>query len=340
MRKSIRNRLLAVTAAAAMSFLLLSGFDSALTVEDVNEKTVEAMSSMGGLNADVQGTADVSIDISAGGETQSLAVTGSMDYSVVLIADPFLMAVSGNLTGDASALGMAGSMDIEMYLAGQDDGTGIAYVRMPMGDDTGWHAASVTAEDMEKISGSVKSSLSGDSAAAASSLGLDLSAIQAQVNENSELVPEAVNVNGVDCYEIRQTIDGSTLFNIISEVANAMPQAGLDASSLSSFQMLFNGIQIDAVSDVSVESFVPVYAKIDLAGSDFSLIGQMFGAMMFSSDDASESPDISVNVNALNVAMNYSDVPDQVEIPAEALAAEIETTLTMPDAAGAAESLE
>ena len=47
MKKGFGNRLFVVTAAAAASFLLLSGFDSTLTVEDVNEKTKEALSTMG-----------------------------------------------------------------------------------------------------------------------------------------------------------------------------------------------------------------------------------------------------------------------------------------------------
>lgn len=339
MKKSFRNRLLAVTAVAASSFLLLSGFDSALTAEDVSEKTTAAIAEMGGLNCDVKGTADISIDIAAGGETQSLPITGSMDYSVQLLEDPLVMAVSGSMNGDASAMGMAGGMSFEMYLTGQDDGTGVTYIRLLEGDDTAWHAAEVTAEDMTKISGSVKASLSGDPAAATAQLGVDLSSIKDKIAANAVLTPEAVNVNGVDCYEITQTIDGDTLFAIISEVVKAMPEAGIDDTTLSYFQMLFAGIKMDAISDSSVETFAPVYASIDLSGSDFSMIGQMFGAMM-GGEDASQSADISVNVNALNLAMTYGDVPAQIDIPAEALAAEVETTLSMNDVSQAAEALE
>ena len=67
MKKNIRNRFLAVTAAAASSFLLLSGFDSALTVQDIQNNVRDAMSSMGGFSADVQAVADLSLDMAMGG---------------------------------------------------------------------------------------------------------------------------------------------------------------------------------------------------------------------------------------------------------------------------------
>ncbi len=342
MKKNIRNRLLAVTAAAAASFLLLSGFDSALTVQEVNDNMTAAMAEMGGLSADIKGAADVSVDVSAGGETQSLAATGSVDMKVQFTADPLVMAVTGSMEGDASSLGMmSGSLEMETYLVGQEDGSGIAYVRMPMGEDTGWHAAAISAEDMAMVNDSVQASFSGDPMAAAEKLGMDLSSIQEQLLANATLAPEAVNVNGVDCYEISQTVDGQTFFDIMTEVMKAMPQnAGIDTSSLSVLQMVLGGIKMDTVTDCAVEDFAPVYASVDLSGSDFSMIGQMFGAMMPTSDEGAEAPQISVNVNALNMTMNFEEVPDQIEIPADALAAEIETTVSLDDAAQAAEAIE
>jgi len=337
MKKGFGNRLFVVTAAAAASFLLLSGFDSTLTVEDVNEKTKEALSTMNGFSATVSGVADASIDVAADGETQSLAMKGELDYSVQITEEPFALAVSGSMAGDAAAMGVSGGLEMEMYLAQQEDGTGIVYVRVPQGEDTGWHAAALGAEDMEKMSETVKASLRGDKTAAAEQLGMDLDAINEQIQANATLAPEAVNVNGVDCYEITQSIDGDTLFSILSEVVEAMPQAGIDSTSLSAFQMLFNGIQVDAVADVSAADFTPVYAELDLGNSDFSMIGQMFGAMAISSQDASQTPEISVNVNALKLSMNYGEAPEQIEIPADALAAEIETTMSLSDAAQAVE---
>ena len=335
MKKTFRNKLLATCAAASMSFLLLSGFDSSLTLEDVTENMTASMGELGGLSCDVVGTADVSIDVTAGGETQSMPISGSLNYSIQMTLDPFVMAVSGSAAGDASAMGMSGSMDIEMYIKQLEDGTGVMYVYLTQGEDAGWHAAALSADYMESTVGAVKSAFSGDSKAAAESMGLDLSSLQQTLNANAELASEAVNVNGVDCYEITQTIDGNTLYSAVSEVLSAMPQTGIDTSSLAAFQMLFSGIRMDMVTDCSVEDFAPVYASVDLSGSDFGMIGQMFGAMTGQSQDASQAPEIKVNVNALNLAMNYSEVPSQIEIPAEALAAEVETTLSMDDLTGA-----
>lgn len=342
MKKIFRNRLLAVTAAAAASFLLLSGFDSALTVEEVVANMNAATAQMGGVNADVKGVADVSVDISAGGETQSLAATGSVDMKVQLTVDPLVIAVSGSMEGDASSLGMSsGSLEMEVYIAGQEDGSGITYVRAPIGGDTGWHAAALTAEDMATMSESIKAAFGGDPLAAGETLGMDLSSINEKLMANMTLAPEAVNVNGVDCYEIAQTVDGETFFSILNEVMKAMPQnAGIDESSLSAVQILLGGLKLDAVTDCSVEDFAPVYASVDLSGSDFSMIGQMFGAMMPTSEEGASAPQIDVNVNALNMTMNYEEVPAQIEIPAEALEAEVETTLSLNEAAQAVESVE
>jgi hypothetical protein len=138
-----------------------------------------------------------------------------------------------------------------------------------------------------------------------------------------------------------QSIDGNTLFEIISKVVEAVPTSGLDASSLSAFQMFFDGIRVDTVTDVAVDTFQPVYAGIDLSGSDFSALGQLLGSMMFSSQDASsEAPQIGVTVNALNCSINYSEAPAEIIVPEEALAAEIETTMSLSAAANEAQSTE
>ena len=339
MNKGLRNRWLAAAAAGASSILLLSGFDSAMTAEDVTEKMRESMISMGGVDVSVRADADISIDISSGGQTQSVPVKGTMDYTVQLQEEPLMMAVSGSMSGDASAMGIAGDVNIDMYLVQQDDGTGIAYVRFPQGDDTGWHAAAVTEEDMNMMTSTVKASLSSDASSAGQALGLDLGDIQEKLSTSMSLAPDPVNVNGVDCYEITQTVDGAVLLDILSQTAAAMPQAGVDSSTLSSFGALFDGIVIDGVTDCSVDSFAPVYAGIDLSGSDFSAIGQMFGSMMAAPDDGSQTPDVSVTVNTLKADMQYSE-PSEIVIPQEALAAEIETTMSLSAAANEAQSTE
>lgn len=339
MRKNIRNRLLAITAASAASILLLSGFDSSLTVEDVQNNMQNAYSTMGGVSVQLTGNADVSIDMAAGDQTQSIPLTGAIDCAVELTVDPLVMYVSANMNGDASAMGIAGSMDMEMYLAGQDDGTGIAYMRMPFGEDTGWHAAQVGESEMSQITGIVTSTFSGDTSAAAEGLGIDLAALTEKVNANAQLAPAAVNVNGVDCYEIATSIDGTTLSDILSQVMSAIP-SGMDETTLGMLPLLLGGIQIDTVTDCSVDSFAPVYSKIDLAGSDFSMIAMMFSSMMGMGSETEEAPEVNVSVNALAMEMNFSEAPASIEIPAEALAAEVETTLSMPDVEEIAGSIE
>ena len=340
MKGNFRNRVMAVTSAAALSFLLLSGFDSSITVEEISQKASESIGEQGGMDCDVKGVADVTIELSAGEETQSLPISGSFDYSIQMTMDPFIMAVSGKMSGDASAMGLSGGIELEEYMVEQEDGTGVMYVRLPQGEDTEWHAAALASDYIESTLGAVKAALSGDKEAAAGALGLDMAALQQKAFAGAEIAQEPVNVNGTECYEVTQTLDGDTLFELVSEVLDAIPQAGIDASSLAAFQMIFSGIRLDMVSDYSVDDFTPVYASVDLGGSDLSAIGQMFGAMMLSSGDGSEVPEVSVNISSLNMDMNYNGAPDQIEIPAEALEVEPETTLSMQDVMQAAEAAE
>lgn len=331
MKGNFRNRIMTAASAAALSILLLSGFDSSLTVEDITQKASASFAEQGGMNCEVRGTADAAIDFSAGEEAQSLPFSGSVDWSVQMTMDPFVMAVTGTMSGDASAMGISGSVEMEEYLIEQEDGSGIMYIRMPQGEDTGWHAASLTQDYMESTLGAVKAALSGDQEAAAGGTGIDLSALQQKITAGAELADEPVNVNGTDCYEVTQTLDGDTLFNVMSEVLNAVPQSGFDASSLETFQMVFSGIRVNMVSDYSVDDFTPVYASVDLDGSDLSAIGQMFGAMMTSSGDSAQVPEVNVNIGSLNLNLSYGEVPDQIEIPSEALRVEPETALSMDD---------
>ncbi len=340
MKKNFRNRMLAVTVAATSSFLLLSGFDSAMTVEDIVSNSQQTIASMNGMSVEFQGVADLSLDMTVADQTQSLAMSGNMDYTVQYTLDPFMVAVTGSMKGEAAALGMSGDVTMDMYLVGQEDGSGIIYACIPATGDDLWHAASIPAEDFTQVKDTVVSSLSGDLSQLSSQTGVDLAAMQSSIYGNMTVSPQPANVDGIECYEVVGAISGDTLAELISQVSSAIPQANIDESTMMMMQMLLAGVKVDITAHYATDNFAPVASKIDLGNSDFSSIAQVIGALMMSSSssDSSNTPAISMTVNALNASVFCNEQTAPIEVPAEALAAEVEQSLSMSDIAGAATS--
>ena len=326
MKRSFRNRLLALAAISVSSIMLLSGFDSSLTVEDVFSKAQEASAGLKEFSADVKGTADVVLDATMSGATTSLPLTGGMDMHIQYSIQPFEFALTGTYTGDASAMGMSGEIGIEMYMVAEEDGTGKMYTKLSgLGEEPVWQAVAIPEDQIAQINDMIGKSLSGDYASVSESTGIDIEALQQQFMGDAQLAPEAVNVNGKDCYEISLQMTGDTIGSMMSQIAEANPEMGMDESTLQIAQMILSMIRFDFVEDLDVETFLPVFASIDLSGSDFSMLGQMVGAMMFSSgSETEETPDVQLTVNALNMTMDYdTETPVSIEVPAEALDAEV-----------------
>ncbi len=338
MNKRLRNSLFAVTAAVS-SFLLLSGFDSAMTVPDIMSNSQGYMSAAPGMACDVEGVADVSLDMTMGGQTQSIPLTGNASMNVQYTLEPFSLAVTGSAQGDASAMGVSGEVSIDLYMITQDDGSGVMYVYLPAAGDDSWHAAAITAEDVSMMKTMVTSALSGDAAAATAQLGVDLSAVQDSFYSNLTLSPEPVMVNNIECYEVTGTITGDAFAQMLSQVSEVAPQA-INESAMMVLQMVLGGIQIDTKMYYATENFAPVQASVDLSSSDFSAIGQMFLAMSMASasTDSSQTPDMSISVNALNLTANFAELDSAIEVPADALAAPVETTVSLSDAMNMASS--
>ncbi len=340
MKKNFRNRLMAVTAAAASSFLLLSGFDSATTVQDIMTNSQAAMAAANSMSCEFQGNVDLSFDMSIGGETQSLAMTGNADVLVQYSLDPFVLGVTGGAAGDAAAFGVAGDIDFDFYLAAQDDGSGIMYAHMPAAGDPEWHAASISADDMENLKTSLAAALSGDTSALAGQAGVDISSLQDAVNSAMTVSESPATVDGIECYEVTYVISGDTLAELVSQILAAVPQAKIDESTTMVLQMILSGVQIDLTAHYATDNCAPVACVIDLGNSDFSMIGQLIGAMMMSgaSDDSTQTPEMNLTVNALNLTAAFNEMSTPIEIPAEALAAQVETQISAADVTNMAES--
>ena len=339
MKKNLRNRLLALAAVSVSSIMLLSGFDSSMTVEDIMAKAQEANASLTEFSAHAVANGDIQLDVSASGQTQSMPMTGNMDMDLQYTFDPIEYSAIGTMSGDASAMGMAGEAAMEMYMVNADDGGLMMYVKVSgMGEDEGWQAVEVPAESAQMMNDLMAKSLAGDYSAIEESLGIDVKALQDEFFSKAVLAPEAVNVEGKDCYEVTLTLTGEDIGSLLTKLSEAKPEL-VDPNTVQMIQMFTGALQVNVVEDIDVETFRPVYAGFDLAGSDFSMISQLIASMMFSSTssgDEAETPEINLTVNDLSMKINYDyESPVSIEVPEEALGADV--TEVDPEAlAGAA----
>ena len=327
MKKNLRNRLLALAAVSVSSIMLLSGFDSSMTVEDIMSKAQEANASLSQFSAHAVVNGDVQLDVSASGQTQSMPMSGNMDMNMQYTLDPIEYSAIGTMSGDASAMGMAGEGAMEMYMVSDDEGGLTMYAKVSgMGADEGWQAVKIPTESAQMMNDLMAKSMAGDYSAIEESLGIDIKALQDEFMGKAELAPEAVNVNGKDCYEITMTLTGEDISSLLTTLSEAKPEI-MDPSAVQMIQMFTGSLQFNIVEDIDAETFRPVYVGCDLTGSDFSMISQLIGSMMFSStssDGEAETPEINLTVNDLSMKINYDyESPVSIEVPEEALGADV-----------------
>jgi len=115
----------------------------------------------------------------------------------------------------------------------------------------------------------------------------------------------------------------------------------VDPTTVQMIQMFSGSLQFNIVQDIDVETFKVVSVTCDLAGSDFSMISQLVGSLMFSgasSEDEAETPEVNLGVNDLSIKITYDyESPVSIEVPEEALG--VEVTQVDPEAL-AGEALE
>ena len=327
MKKSFRNRLLAVAAVAVSSVMLLAGFDSSMTVEDLYKKTQEANASLTDFSAHASANGDIKLDVSASGTTQSMPMSGSMDMDIQYTLSPLQFCATGTASGDASALGMAGEIGMDMYMVNSDDGSYTTYVKISgLGDEAGWEAAKIPAESAQQMNDMVAKAMAGDYSEIEQTLGIDVAALQEEFMGKAALAPEAVTVEGRECYELTMTLTGEDIGNLLNAVAEAKPET-IDPTTVQMIQMFAGSLQFNLIQDIDVETFRPVYVKLDMAGSDFTMIGQIIGSLMFSSsseDEEAPAPEVQLTVNDLSMEYTYDwETPVSIEVPEEALGAEV-----------------
>lgn len=322
MKKHIVLGLISGTAAAAM---MLSGFDSAMTVQELHRKSQEAQAAKNSATVSMQMEADAALQIGTDSSTATKAsLNGNADLTISYTLDPFQMKMEGNVKG--TALGNTVDATLSEYFVTDDDGSGIIYANLDTGNGGSWEASRVGKDQMRTVQEALEASKSGDYSKLKEQ-GFDAQALLDQVEKVTTLAPEAVTTGNQECYEMTSTISGSLLSGMLTDVMNSsLSNAsgdGLDDQKRQIAEDILKSLSVNTKEDYNTETFLPVHMEMDLSGSDFSglvsRIESLIRAGYTGSAAEPEEPQLSVTVNTLKASADYDfDTPVSIEVPEEA----------------------
>ena len=322
MKKHIVLELISGTAAAAM---MLSGFDSAMTVQELHRKSQEAQAAKNSATVSMQMEADAALQIGTDSSTATKAsLNGNADLTISYTLDPFQMKMEGNVKG--TALGNTVDAKLSEYFVTDDDGSGIIYANLDTGNGGSWEASRVGKDQMRTVQEALEASKSGDYSKLKEQ-GFDAQALLDQVEKVTTLAPEAVTTGNQECYEMTSTISGSLLSGMLTDVMNSsLSNAsgdGLDDQKRQIAEDILKSLSVNTKEDYNTETFLPVHMEMDLSGSDFSglvsRIESLIRAGYTGSAAEPEEPQLSVTVNTLKASADYDfDAPVSIEVPEEA----------------------
>lgn len=297
-----RNLILGLVTLGAAS--MLCGFDSAETAESVLNKMQEA--SMDAENVAMDMVMDVKVDVNVGdGETTStLAVSLGGDFSIAATMDPLAMSMDGSMS--FSALGSGQDIAMKMYGVTSEDGAFETYVYTEdsTSGESGWVYDSEDDIDLDALMEASKA--------------MDASAL-ADWGLAFELAPEAVDVDGTECYELSTVIDSATISTILDKTSEL---AGEDLSSdddVATALALLDGLKMNLSYCVDAATYLPVSMHIDFNGTDLSTANALVQSMMDSdSSTAGTSVEIVLNNVSIDVTTSYGTV-GEITVPQEAI---------------------
>ncbi len=285
---------------------MLFGFDSAETAESVLEKmqTASTETPPEAAEIDMDVNVDLSVDISDSTTTSSIGIGASGSFALEANADPMAMSMDGTL--NMSLLGQSESLIMKVYGVTSEDGTLDSYVYT---EDSASGEAGTWQHGSSDLAG-----LSADDMLEASA-DLDLS----EWGINFELAPEAVTVDGTECYLLTTVVDSSSFETILDKASEI---SGNDLTSDPNTEMvmsMLSGVKIKIEYYVDTASYQPVKFHMDLNDSDLSAISQYLAMSMGEMAEGS-SVELTLNDISVDASIAYTDAKEIV-VPEEALAA-------------------
>ncbi|MDD3796056.1 MAG: hypothetical protein PHE06_08845 [Lachnospiraceae bacterium] len=307
----MKKKLLISAVILGASAMMLTGFDSEATVDDVIKNYTEAGKNAKEFSAAIDLAAKASVSMTSetsGTSTMSMGMSGSLNAAYLM--DPLSMSVDGSLTVDAMGVGQ--DMTMQMYTVTGDDGGLDSYVKATSSnaeESTGWEYSSVEADEVKQLT----DLMTGND--------FDLS----QLPFTFTLGDSAVDVNGTSCYQLLATMTYDELKPFLIEAMSAAGEEDeLDEDGWSMVDAIMSGFVINMEIDIADDTYLPAKMHIDMDGSDFTAISQLFAySMAESAEDGSLTlPEIALDVSSLYIDAVYDyTTPVDITVPADALLA-------------------
>lgn len=304
MKKKLLSGLLVLGAAS-----MLCGFDSAETVDTLSDKIKEASASIDSMSIDMTFNLDADLNMSDGTTDSSMGIGASGDFIVDYTMDPVAMKMTGEMNYSAI---LSQSAKMEMY--GVTDENGVfktyAYVEDSSTGEGSWTAT--TMDDMNMTELMEKSRSSSLSFSDLEDLGIGFT-----------LAPEAVDVDGTECYLLSASLDSTTFTSLLNKAAEITGQDIMGDGTIATALSLLDGLKINLEYYVGTEDYLTVKTHLDLNGSDFGALSELLSSTVGSgSEDAAPTTmDLVLNDCSFDMISSYDSV-EPITVPEEALSAE------------------
>lgn len=298
-----KNLVLGLATLSAAS--MLCGFDSAETAESVLNKMQEASQTAEGVDMSMIMDVDVSVNIGDGETTSTLAISMNGDFDIKAAMDPLAMSMEGKMS--LSALGQGEDITMKMYgvTNEEDEFETYVYTEDSVSGDSGWVYDSEDLDfDMDELM-QISSSID---AAELAEWGLVF-----------ELAPEAVDVDGTECYLLTTTIDSTTIATVLDKASELAEEDLSEDEDVATVLALLDGLKMNFSYSVDTATYLPVAMHIDFNGTDLSTANALVESMLNSdSSTAGTSVEIVLNNVSIDMTTAYGEI-EEITVPQEAI---------------------
>lgn len=325
----MKKRMLALSSILGMSFMLLTGFDSSVTPETILENASAAISNASSLNfnMDLDFLLNMEMLTRSGEDTVPLnvgmGISGNIEFQA---AQDQSFATLMNLS--MISMGTSEQLSNSIYLVPNEDG----YDSYTYDSNIGtWSYQFEESSDTQETLDQLKGLLSGDLPDDFSDSSSDLSDLSSYVEFT--LSDQPVTVNGVSCYELTSTIDGSLFSENQQLIDTLFSMQDMDETSMLLVYYMLDGINIDISYYVAVDTNLPVQVLVDFSETDLSILSQLIElSMSLESDSSSETSfDFSLDSALITINIDTDNLPT-VTVPQEALNAKEQSISSESDA--------
>lgn len=309
----MKKKLLLSALMLSMGSMMLTGFDSTETIDDIMEKSAEANKNITEANASVNLNLEAGVTMTSktiGTQSMNFGFLGDLDVAFQTDAapegemPPVLAKVDGSM--ELTVPDEHEEIQMEYYLKSDEAGDIDNYVRVSDGDQNEWQYLNVPADEIEQIMDM------------ANPVQADLSQIPGELS----LSPEASDVNGFPCYHVILTLTYDDIEPLLTQIMETTGEE-MDSDALALATLALNGLKLNAEMDIDADSYLIRKIHIDMDGSDLTGFNVILAyAMAQNGDDGMDVPEVNIDISNLYIDYTYDyETPVEISIPLKALEA-------------------